>query len=85
MKKDLAELVSRSVSIKSENNHSDNDSNDEVKAVFDEVKTVLGGMKDAADELADVFGNIVKGAESNGGNMPDVNDIARQVLENEIK
>ena len=86
MKKGLAELVSIDASIKSEDNSSDNASHDKVKAAFDEMKTVVGGVKEAADELAsDVFGGIVKVAESNSGKIPDVNDLVRQVLADELK
>ena len=72
-------------SIKSENNPSDYATHDELKATFANLKAAVGGAKGAADELADVFGNIVKAAEANNGKMPNVNDIARQILEDELK
>lgn len=37
------------------------------------------------DELADVFGGIVKAAKTNVGKTPDVNDITLQVLENDLE
>ena len=49
------------------------------------MKAAVGGAKSAADDLANVFGDIFKAAEANNGKIPDVNDIARQVLEDELK
>lgn len=72
-------------SIKSENNPSDYATHDELKAAFANLKAAVGGAKGAADELADVFGDIVKAAEANNGKIPNVNDIARQVLKDEAK
>jgi len=69
-------------SVNSETNPSDYASHDEVKAAFANLKAAVGGAKGAADELVDVFGDIVKVAEANNGKIPDVNDIVRQVLEN---
>ena len=72
-------------SIKSETNPSDDATHEELKAAFANLKAAVGGAKGAADELADVFGDIVKSAEVNNGKIPNVNDIAQQVLENELK
>lgn len=72
-------------SIKSENNPSDYATHDELKAAFANLKAAVGGAKGAADELVDVFGGIVKAADANNGKIPTVNDIARQVLEDELK
>ena len=58
---------------------------DEFKADLTNLKAAMGGAKGAANKLADVFGDIVKAAEANNGKIPDVNDIARQVLEDELK
>jgi hypothetical protein len=85
MKKGLTELVSIGYSIKSENNPLDNATHDELKAAFSNLRAAVGGAKGAADELADIFGGIVKAADANSGQIPDVNDIARQILEDELK
>ena len=52
---------------------------------IDNLKKAVSGAKGAADELADVLGDIVAVAEKNNGKIPDVNNIARQVLEEELK
>ena len=68
-------------SIKSENNPSNHATHNELKAAFANLKAAVGGAKGAADELADIFGGIAKAADANNGKIPNVNDIARQVLE----
>lgn len=85
MKKDLAELVSIGASAKNEDNPSENTSHDELKAALANLKAAVGGAKGSVDELADIFGGIVKAADANNGKIPNVNDIARQVLEDELK
>lgn len=85
MKKGLTELVSIGSSIKSEDNPSENTSHDELKAAFANLKAAIGGAKEAADEFADVFGNIAEAAEANNGKIPDVNDIARKALADDLK
>lgn len=72
-------------SLESESNPSDDATHDELKAAFANLKAAVGGAKGAVDELADVFGGIVKAADANNGKLPNVNDIARQVLEDELK
>ncbi|SDF11164.1 vWA domain-containing protein [Sporomusa acidovorans] len=72
-------------SVKSENNSSDCVTHDELKATLAKLKAAVGGAKGAADDLVDVFGDIFEVAEANNGKIPDVNDIARQVLEDELK
>ena len=72
-------------SIKSENNSSNHVAHDELKVTLAKLKAAVGGAKGAADDLANVFGDIFKAAEANNGKIPDVNDIARQVLEDELK
>jgi uncharacterized protein YegL len=72
-------------SIKSEGKPSEHASSDEFKAAFANLKAAVGGAKGAADKLADVFGDIVAVTEKNNGKIPDVNNIARQVLEDEFK
>ena len=52
---------------------------------IDNLKKAVSGAKGAADELADVLGDIVAVAEKNNGKIPDVNDILRKVLEDELK
>lgn len=71
-------------SIKSENNSSNHVAHDELITLA-KLKAAVGGAKGAADDLANVFGDIFKAAEANNGKIPDVNDIARQVLEDELK
>ena len=72
-------------SIKSEGKPSEHASSDEFKAAFANLKAAVGGAKGAADKLADVFGDVMTVAEKNNGKIPDVNNIARQVLEDEFK
>ena len=71
--------------IKSDNNSSNDAVHDEFKTAFANLKAAAGGAKRAADKLAEVFGGIVKVAEASKGKIPNVNDIARQVLEDELK
>ena len=52
---------------------------------IDNLKKAVSGAKGATDELVDFVGDIFKATEKNDGKMPNVNDIARQVLENELK
>lgn len=85
MKKDLVELVSIGASVKNEDNSLENTSHDEIKAAFANLKAAVGGAKGAVDELTDIFGGIVNAADANNGKIANVNDIARQVLEDEIK
>lgn len=85
MKKYSTELVSIGVSAKYADNPSENTSHDELKAAFANLKAAVGGAKGAVDELADIFGGIVKAADANNGKIPNVNDIARQALEDELK
>lgn len=49
------------------------------------LKRVIIGAKGAADQLADVFGNVVKVSEANNDKMPNANEIVRQVLADELK
>ena len=65
-------------SIKSGNNPLDCSTHDEVKAAF-------ANLKAAVDKFAEMFGGIVKAADANNGKIPNVNDIARQVLEDELE
>ena len=52
---------------------------------IDNLKKAVSGAKGAADELVDVFGDIVKSEKANKDKIPDVNDILRKVLEDELK
>jgi hypothetical protein len=85
MKKSLSELVAVGDSVKYEDNLTENTSHDELKAAFANLKAAVGGAKGAVDELADIFGGIVKVEDVNNGKMGNVSDIARQVLEDELK
>ena len=85
MKKILNELVTIGTTVKFGTNPSDDGAHDELKAAFANLRVAVSSAKGAADELADVFGNLVKSVEVNNGEMPDVNDLARQVLEHELK
>ena len=70
--------------LKPENNSPNDAIQDEFKAALTNLKAAVGGAKGAANKLADVFGDIVKAAEANNGKIPNVNDIARQVLKDEL-
>ena len=70
--------------IKSDKNSSNDAIHDEFKVAFANLKAAVGGAKGAANKLADVFGDIVKVAEANNGKIPNVNNIAQQVLEDEL-
>ena len=85
MKKVLNELVTIGTTVKFGTNSPDDGAHDELNAAFANLKAAVSGAKGAADELADVFGNIVKSVEANNGEIPNVNDLARRVLEDELK
>lgn len=72
-------------SIKSEMKPLEYASPNEFKVAFANLKAAVGGAKGATDKLADVFGDVMAVAEENNGKIPDVNNIARQVLEDELK
>ena len=50
------------------------------KEAFIRLKEVMGGLKKAADELMEEFTDLIGVAQANGGKIPDVNEILRQVL-----
>lgn len=85
MRKVLNELVTIGTTVKFGTNPSDDGVHDELNAASANLKAAVSGAKGAADELADVFGNIVKSVEANNGEMPDVNDLVRRGLEDELK
>ena len=85
MKKDITEQVLIGDFVKHEDNPTENSSSDEHEAAFANLKVAVGGAKGAMDELADIFGGIIQGAEKNNGKIGNVNNILRQVLENELK
>lgn len=77
--------VSTGAEIKFDNNSSNDVIHDEFNAAFANLKAAVGGAKEAANKLVDVFGDIVRVAEANNGKITNVNDIAQQVLEDELK
>ena len=44
------------------------------------LREVVKAMKESADEMADDFAGLVNMAKTNGGKIPDVNEILREVL-----
>ncbi len=51
-----------------------------VKTALANLKKAVGGLKESADEMASEFSRLFNAAKINGGKIPDVNEIARQVL-----
>ena len=47
---------------------------------FFHLKEVIGGLKKSTDELVGEFADLIGVAQANGGKIPDVNEILRQVL-----
>lgn len=50
------------------------------RAAFFHLKEVMGGLKKSTDELVEQFADLIEIAQANGGKLPDVNEILRQVL-----
>ena len=55
------------------------------KAALENLKRVVGGLGKAAGELADEAAELFRAAQANGGKIPDVNEIVRQVLSGQNK
>lgn len=55
------------------------------KAALENLKRVAGGLGKAAGELADEAAELFRAAQANGGKIPDVNEIVRQVLSGQNK
>lgn len=47
---------------------------------FLHLKEAMGGLKKSTDELAEEFTDLIGLPQANGGKLPDVNEILRQVL-----
>ena len=50
------------------------------KAALVNLRKVVGGLRNSMSELVGEFEEMVRVAKANGGKLPDVNEIARQVL-----
>ena len=50
------------------------------KEALGRLRAAFGGVKKAADRLEEVAAGLARAAEENGGKVPDINEIARQVL-----
>lgn len=50
------------------------------KAALENLRKVVGGLRDSMSEFVGEFEEMVRVAKANGGKLPDVNEIARQVL-----
>ena len=55
------------------------------KAALENLKRVAGGLGKAAGELVDEAAELFRAAQANGGKIPDVNEIVRQVLSGQNK
>ena len=51
-----------------------------VKEALENLKKAAGGLKESAGELTSEFVELLRVAKANGGKIPNVNEIARQVL-----
>lgn len=51
-----------------------------IKDALHNLKAVAGALKESADEMKDEFVGLFNAAKANGGKIPDVNEIAREVL-----
>lgn len=51
-----------------------------ISEALERLKEVMQGLKDSTDELTDELTEAFQTAQANGGKIPDVNEIARQVL-----
>ena len=51
-----------------------------MKDAFVHLKEVMGGLKKSTDEMVEESENLIRIAHANGGKMPNVNEILRQVL-----
>ncbi len=47
---------------------------------FLHLKEAVGGLRKSTDELVEEFTDLIGAAQANGGKIPDVNEILRQVL-----
>lgn len=56
----------------------------DVPSALANLKSAIGGAAEAAGGLVDIFKNITNMAEANNGKIPNVNDIARKILEKEL-
>lgn len=54
-----------------------------MKAALENLKKAAGGARRAANEMVDEFAQLFDVANANGGKIPDVNEIARNVLNGE--
>ena len=52
-----------------------------VKEALENLKKAAGGLKESAGELTSEFVELLRVAKANGGKIPNVNEIARQVLD----
>lgn len=50
------------------------------KEAFLHLKEVISGLKKSTDDLVEEFADLIGVAQANGGKIPDVNEILRQVL-----
>ena len=51
-----------------------------IKDALHNLKAVAGALKESADEMKDEFAGLFNAAKANGGKIPDVNKILREVL-----
>lgn len=50
------------------------------KAAFQNLKRAVKALKESADDMQSEFSELVGAAKANGGKLPDVNEILRQIL-----
>lgn len=61
-------------------NHHHADGSQNVKDALRNLKRAVKGLKESADEMSSEFSGLIDTAKANGGKIPDVNEILRQVL-----
>ncbi len=53
---------------------------DNAEDAINNMKNAMHGLKDAADEMTDEFMQLNRAAEANGGKIPDINEIMRNIF-----
>lgn len=60
--------------------HRHDNGSQKAKDALQNLKRAVKGLKESADEMSSEFSGLIDTAKANGGKIPDVNEILRQVL-----
>lgn len=60
--------------------HRKTDDSQDTKDALRNLKRAVKGLKESADEMRSEFSGLIDSAKANGGKIPDVNEILRQIL-----